>query len=61
LKNSLAKNCAKEFPIHLLHVAYEQLHLPENIRGEELSLEDFANLSNVLLTMQNSQNTELDC
>jgi 16S rRNA (adenine1518-N6/adenine1519-N6)-dimethyltransferase len=57
LKNSLAKNCAKGFSKHLLHIAYEQLHFPENIRGEELSLEDFANLSNSLITMQRSQNT----
>lgn len=57
LKNSLAKNWVKGFPIHFLHRAYEQLHFSEHIRGEELSLEDFANLSNVLITMQRSQNT----
>jgi 16S rRNA (adenine1518-N6/adenine1519-N6)-dimethyltransferase len=57
LKNSLAKNCAKGFSKHLLHIAYEQLDFSENIRGEELSLEDFANLSNFLITMQRSQDT----
>ena len=57
LKNSLAKNCAKGFSKRLLHIAYEQLHFSENIRGEELSLEDFANLSNFLITMQRSQDT----
>ncbi len=57
LRNSLAKNCAERFPVHLLDAAYEQLRIPKNIRGENLSLEDFANLSNVLITMQRSQNT----
>jgi 16S rRNA (adenine1518-N6/adenine1519-N6)-dimethyltransferase len=52
LKNSLTAHCARRFPGHLLNSAYEQLHLPEKIRGEALSLEDFANLSNCLTRMQ---------
>jgi len=52
MKNSLARNCAEQFPIHLLNVAYEQLNFPENIRAEELSIENFANLSNFLITIQ---------
>ena len=48
LKNSLGKNCAAQFPPALLNDAYEQLQIPEKIRGEELSLEDFARLSNFL-------------
>ena len=52
LKNSLAKHSADRFPGHLLHQAFEHLHFPENIRGEELSIEDFANLSNFLVSLQ---------
>ena len=54
LKNSLTKNCAARFPLPLLNRAFEYLHFPENIRGEELSLADFAHLSNCLLQMQRS-------
>ncbi len=55
MKNSLAKNCAERFPLHVLNVAYEHLHFPENIRGEEISPEDFAHLSNFLVSMRCSQ------
>jgi 16S rRNA (adenine1518-N6/adenine1519-N6)-dimethyltransferase len=56
MKNSLAKHCDNQFPRYLLNIAYERLHLPQNIRGEELSIEDFANLSNFLVSVQRSHN-----
>ena len=52
LKNSLAKHGAGLFPADLLQQAFESLHLHPYIRGEELSVEDFANLSNVLIQLQ---------
>jgi len=52
LKNSLIKNGSGRFPLDLLRPAFEELRFHERIRGEELSVEDFANLSNVLLQMQ---------
>jgi 16S rRNA (adenine1518-N6/adenine1519-N6)-dimethyltransferase len=48
LKNSLHKNCAALFPLNLLDMAFEHLHWSEHVRGEELTLADFAALSNFL-------------
>jgi 16S rRNA (adenine1518-N6/adenine1519-N6)-dimethyltransferase len=54
LKNSLTKQKANFFPKELLLSAFEALHFHERIRGEELSIQDFANLSNLLIKMQRS-------
>lgn len=61
LKNSLAKNCAPRFPMPLLSRAFARLGLPEQVRGETLSLAQFAALSNVLVTLQSPQKTSDSC
>lgn len=48
LRNSLRTHGATQFPSLLVERVFEELHLPERIRGEQLSLQDFANLSNQL-------------
>ncbi len=55
LKNSLIKNKAALFPLHFLESAMKELHFHARIRAEELSIEDFANLCNVLLRLQRSK------
>ncbi len=52
LKNSLMKSGSGRFLPDLLRAAFEELHFHKHIRGEELSVEDFANLSNMLVRMQ---------
>lgn len=54
LKNSLIKDGSGRFPPDLIRLAFKELHFNAHIRGEELSVEDFANLSNVLIQMQKS-------
>lgn len=46
LKNALSAYRSDLFPSMLLNEAFRQLHITENIRGERLSLEEFAELSN---------------
>lgn len=53
LKNSLTTHCHTQFPNALVSAALRHLQWPDTIRGEQLSLEDFARLSNLLLDMQN--------
>jgi 16S rRNA (adenine1518-N6/adenine1519-N6)-dimethyltransferase len=52
LKNALTIHGAGQFPASLVETALTRLHLPADIRGERLSLEDFANLSNLLLQIR---------
>ncbi|MBD3307467.1 ribosomal RNA small subunit methyltransferase A [candidate division KSB3 bacterium] len=52
LKNSLVKNRGDLFPEPLLQQALETLGLPARVRAEDLALEDFVSLSNVLIQMQ---------
>jgi 16S rRNA (adenine1518-N6/adenine1519-N6)-dimethyltransferase len=49
LKNSLSKHCHTQFPNSLVSAALRQLQWPETIRGERLSLEEFAQLSNLFV------------
>lgn len=51
LKNSLSKHCHTQFPSSLVSAALRQLQWPDTIRGERLSLEDFAKLSNLFIDM----------
>jgi 16S rRNA (adenine1518-N6/adenine1519-N6)-dimethyltransferase len=46
LKNALAAYRPDLFPSQLLTQAFRELHIAGNIRGERLSLEEFAELSN---------------
>jgi 16S rRNA (adenine1518-N6/adenine1519-N6)-dimethyltransferase len=46
LKNALAAYRPDLFPSQLLSQAFRELHVAGNIRGERLSLEEFAELSN---------------
>lgn len=55
LKNSLVKNGAGRFPPDLLQAAFEILHFHEHLRAEELSVQEFADLCNVLLRLQRSE------
>ncbi|GAK57212.1 ribosomal RNA small subunit methyltransferase A [Candidatus Vecturithrix granuli] len=57
LKNSLITHGQGLFPGDLLHQAFERLHFAPNIRGEELSVENFAALSNELLRLQREERT----
>lgn len=52
LKNTLLIHGAGQFPASLIETALTRLHIPADVRGERLSLEDFANLSNLLLQMR---------
>lgn len=55
LKNSLITHGQGLFPGDLLHQAFERLHFAPNIRGEELSVENFAALSNELLRLHGEE------
>ena len=57
LKNSLITHGQGLFPGDFLHQAFERLHFAPNIRGEELSVENFAALSNELLRLQGEEKT----
>lgn len=52
LKNALTLHGAGQFPPSLVETALTRLHFPTDVRGERLSLEDFANLHNLLLEMR---------
>lgn len=55
LKNALLKQGKELFSAECLAQVFERLHLPATIRGEELSVQDFAALSNELLRLQGEQ------
>lgn len=52
LKNALTAYRADLFPSGLLHQAFSDLHLKENVRGEALALEEFSELSNYCARFQ---------
>lgn len=49
LKNALTLHGAGAFPVPALNAAFTQFQWPETIRGEQLTLADFAALSNLLV------------
>ncbi|MDY0094209.1 MAG: 16S rRNA (adenine(1518)-N(6)/adenine(1519)-N(6))-dimethyltransferase RsmA [Candidatus Vecturithrix sp.] len=55
LKNSLTTHGQGLFSGDVLHQVFERLHFAPNIRGEELSVEHFAALSNELLYVQGKE------
>ena len=57
LKNALIKQGKAFFSADVVSQVFEKLHLSSTIRGEELSVQDFAALSNELLHISNYKNT----
>ncbi|GAK52831.1 ribosomal RNA small subunit methyltransferase A [Candidatus Moduliflexus flocculans] len=55
LKNALLKNMAGKCSLAHVQEAFTHLHLPETVRAEDLSVQELAELSNVLISYQTAK------